>query len=120
MIVAVSGGEGGVTAAVEDPQNLKQLRAEFRGVDDAEAAEALRAAGLGTIDGDYVWVDADALRAAGDGSSGWTAEFYGMLAYAKTRGWTDADSTRVRAHIVRSLGAACPAAPRAAREDGQV
>lgn len=117
MIVAVSGGEGGVTATVEDAQNLKQLRAEFRGVDDAEAAEALRTSGLGTIDGDHVWLEADALRAAGDASSGWTADFYGMLAYAKTRGWTDDDSTRIRAHIVRSLRAPVAPRPSARRHD---
>jgi hypothetical protein len=102
MIVLVTGGAGGVTATVADPQNLRQLRAEFRGVDDAAAAEALRAAGLGTVDGDYVWLDAEALRAAGDGSSGWTVDFYAMLAYAKTRGWTNEDSSQVRAHVTRS------------------
>jgi hypothetical protein len=102
MIVLVTGGAGGVTATVADPQNLRQLHAEFRGVDDAAAAEALRAAGLGTVDGDHVWLDADALRAAGDGSSGWTVDFYAMLAYAKTRGWTNEDSSQVRAHVTRS------------------
>jgi hypothetical protein len=102
MIVLVTGGAGGATATIEDAQNLKQLRAELRGVDDAAAEEALRAAGLGTVDGEHVWLDADALRAAGDGSSGWTVDFYAMLAYAKTRGWTNEDSSRVRAHITRT------------------
>jgi hypothetical protein len=102
MIVLVTGAVGGVTATVEDPQNLRQLRAEFRGVDDAAAAEALRAAGLGTVDGDHVWLEADALRAAGDGSSGWTVDFYAMLAYAKTRGWTNDESTLIQAHVIRT------------------
>jgi hypothetical protein len=102
MIVLVTGGPGGVTATVEDPQNLRQLHAEFRAVDDATAAEALRAAGLGTVDGDLVWLEADALRAAGDGSSGWTVDFYAMLAYAKTRGWTTEDSSLIQAHVIRS------------------
>ena len=102
MIVLVTGGVGGATATVEDPQNLRQLRAEFRGVDDAAAAGALRAAGLGTIDGDHVWLDSDALRAAGDGSSGWTVDFYAMLAFAKTRGWTNEDSSKVQARIIRT------------------
>ena len=102
MIVLVTGEAGGVTATVADPQNLRQLHAEFRGVDDTAAAGALRAAGLGTVDGDHVWLDAEALRAAGDGSSGWTVDFYAMLAYAKTRGWTNEESTLIRAHIVRS------------------
>jgi hypothetical protein len=102
MFVLVADDGGVVRASVEDAQNLKQLRVEFRGVSDTQGAEALRAAGLGTVEDDHAWLIADALRAAGDGSSGWTADFYGMLAYAKTRGWTNADGSRVRAHIVRS------------------
>jgi hypothetical protein len=103
MFVLVTDDGGGVVrASVEDAYNLRQLRAEFRGVSDAQAGEALRVAGLGTVDGDYAWLIADALRAAGDGSSGWTADFYGMLAYAKTRGWTNAEDSQIRAHIVRS------------------
>ena len=102
MFVLVSGDRGNVRATVEDAQNLKQLHAELHGVDDDSAAEALRTAGLGRIDGDYAWLDADALKAAGDGSSGWTVDFYAMLAYAKTRGWTNDDESQVRAHIVRS------------------
>jgi hypothetical protein len=102
MIVLVTGGVDGATATVTDPRNLRQLHAEFRGVDDAAAGEALRTAGLGTVDGDHAWLEADALRAAGDGSSGWTVDFYAMLAYAKTRGWTNEDSSQVKAHIIRT------------------
>jgi hypothetical protein len=102
MFVLVANDGGVVRASVEDVHNMKQLRAEFRGVSDAQAAEALRIAGLGVVDGDEAWLVADALRAAGDGSSGWTADFYGMLAYAKTRGWMNGDGSQVRAHIVRS------------------
>ena len=102
MIVLVTGEAGGATATVTDARNLRQLHAEFRGVDDAAAAEALRTAGLGAVDGDQVWLDAEALRAAGDGTSGWTVDFYAMLAYAKTRGWTNEDSSKVQAHIIRS------------------
>jgi hypothetical protein len=102
MFVLVSGDGGSVRATVEDAQNLKQLHAEIRGVDDDAAAEALQAAGLGTIDGDHVWLDAEALKAAGDGSSGWTVDFYAMLAYAKTRGWTSDDQSQIRAHIIRT------------------
>ena len=102
MFVLVAEDGGVVRASVEDAHNLRQLRAEFRGVSDAQAGEALRVAGLGTVDGEYAWLIADTLRAAGYGSSGWTADFYGMLAYAKTRGWTNADGSQVRAHIARS------------------
>jgi hypothetical protein len=102
MFVLVTGEGGTVRATVQDAGNLRQLAAEFRGVDDAAAAEALRVAGLGRVDGDAVWLDAEALRAAGDGSPGWTADFFGMLAYAKTRGWANDDSSQVRAHVIRS------------------
>jgi hypothetical protein len=102
MFVLVTSDAGGTRATVEDAQNLKQLHAEFRGVDDATAAEALRTAGLGLVDGDYAWLDAETLKLAGDGSSGWTVDFYAMLAYAKTRGWTNDDQSQVRAHIIRA------------------
>jgi hypothetical protein len=102
MFVIVADDGGVVRASVEDAMNLRQLRVEFHGVTDEQAGEALRVAGLGSVDEDSAWLIADALRAAGDGSSGWTADFYGMLAYAKTRGWTNEDGSQVRAHIVRS------------------
>jgi hypothetical protein len=102
MIVLVADAGGVVRASVEDANNLRQLRVEFRGVSDAQADEALRAAGLGTVEGDHAWLVADSLRLAGDSSSGWAADFYGMLAYAKTRGWMNADGSQVRAHVVRT------------------
>jgi len=102
MFVLVAKEGGKVSATIQDAQNLRQLRAEFRGVNDEAAADALKEAGLGRVDGDVAWLDAGALREAGDGSTGWTADFYGMLAYAKTRGWTNDDSSQVRAHIVRT------------------
>jgi hypothetical protein len=101
MFVLVSGDGGSVRATVEDAQNLKRLHVEIRGVDDSAAAEALRTAGLGRIDGDRAWLDAEALKAAGDGSSGWTVDFYAMLAYAKTRGWMNDDQSQIRAHVIR-------------------
>jgi hypothetical protein len=102
VFVLVSGSDSEVQASVEDPGNLKQLHAEFRGVSDEAAAAVLAAAGLGTVDGDHAWLDAGALRAAGDGSAAWISGFDGMLAYAASKGWASEDGTRVRAHIVRS------------------
>jgi len=107
VFVLVSGSDGEARASVEDPGNLRQLHAEFRGVGDdvaaaAIAAAGLAAAGLGTVDGDHAWLDAGALRAAGDGSQKWDTGFDGMLAYAAGKGWTSEDGARVRAHIVRS------------------
>jgi hypothetical protein len=102
VFVLVSGSGGEVRASVEDPGNLKQLHAEFRGVSDDQVTAALTAAGLGSVDGEHAWLEAGALRAAGDGSEAWASRFDGMLAYAASKGWTSEDGARVRAHIVRS------------------
>lgn len=102
MFVLVTEESGEVRATVADAANLRQLHAEFRGVDDDRAAAALAAAGLGRVDGDHAWLDESALRAAGDGSAQWTAGFDGMLAYAAGKGWASPDGAAVRAHIVRS------------------
>lgn len=102
MFVLVSGSDDDVRASVEDPGNLKQLHAEFRGVSDDAAAAALAAAHLGAVEGDHAWLETAALRAAGDGSAAWASGFDGMLAYAAGKGWATEDGTRVRAHIVRS------------------
>jgi hypothetical protein len=42
------------------------------------------------------------LREAGDGSAAWAEQFDAMLGYAAAHGWTNADGTEVRAHIVRA------------------
>jgi hypothetical protein len=97
-----AGNRGEFRATVVDTANLRQLHAEFRGVDDAAAGTALTAAGLGAVDGDHAWLTVAALRAAGDGSADWLGGFDGMLKYAAGQGWTNADRSAVRAHIVRS------------------
>jgi hypothetical protein len=102
VFVLVSGSDGEALASVEDQGNLRQLHTEFRGVGDEAAAAAISDAGLGTVDGDHAWLDAGALRAAGDGSQAWVTAFDAMLAYAAGKGWTSEDGARVRAHIVRS------------------
>lgn len=102
MIVVVAADGDGVRAVVQDPQNLRQLHAEFQGVGDVGADQALRDARLGAVDGDHVWLDASALRAAGDGTADWNAQFDAMLRYAASKGWTDEQSGRVRAHIIRT------------------
>jgi hypothetical protein len=91
-----------VRATVADTANLRQLHAEFRGVDDAAAGAALAAAGLGTVDGDHAWLPVAELRAAGDGSARWLTDFDAMVAYAAGKGWGSADGSALRAHIVRT------------------
>jgi hypothetical protein len=102
MIVVVAADGDGVRAVVQDTQNLRQLHAEFQKVGDAEADRALHCAGLGAVAGDHVWLEPSALRAAGDGTADWNAQFDAMLRYAASKGWTDEQSGRVRAHIIRT------------------
>jgi hypothetical protein len=103
MFVLVSpGSQSRARAAVHDPQDLKQLRVEFRDVGDEAAGAALADAGLGAADGDHAWLEVSALRASGDGTADWGTRFDGMLRYAQSQGWTNDQLTRVRAHIVRT------------------
>jgi len=102
VLVSDAGDGNGVRATITEPENLKQLHAEFRRVDDETAARALRDTGIGVVDGDHAWLKTSALRAAGNGSAEWMAGFDAMLAYAASNGWASADGSQVRAHIVRS------------------
>jgi hypothetical protein len=104
MIAVVAKEDGAPRATVADPANLRQLHAEFRGVDDPAAADALRAAGLGTVREGHAWLSTAALRAAGDGSAEWTQRFDRMIAYAVGQGWVSADGSEVQAHIERMEG----------------
>jgi hypothetical protein len=89
------------TPTVQDVRNLRQLHVELDGVDDATGAAAIAEAGLGTVDGDHAWLDIARLRAEGDDTDGWRADFDAMIGYARTKGWVDGD--RVRAHLVRQV-----------------
>ena len=58
-------------------------------------------------DGEYVWLDIAAARAAGAEASddtGWADAYDAMIAYATTKGWTDDAGTHVRAHVEPSVG----------------
>jgi hypothetical protein len=89
-------------AEIADVQNLNQLHVEFRAVDGSAAADALAAAGLGTVQDGYAWLDVSALRAEGGGHRDWNDRFEAMLRYAQRNDWVDAGGTRIRAHIVRT------------------
>lgn len=102
MFVLVSADSGRILAEVKDAQNLNQLHVEFRQVEDSLAGDALAAAGLGTVEDGYAWLDISALRAAGKDAGDWNDRFEAMLRYARRNDWVDAAGTRVRAHIVRN------------------
>ena len=102
MFVLVSADSGRSLAEVKDVQNLNQLHVEFRQVEDSPAGDALAAAGLGTVEDGYAWLDISALRAVGKDADDWNHRFEAMLRYARRNDWVDAEGTRVRAHIVRN------------------
>lgn len=56
-------------------------------------------------DGEHVWLDVAVARRAGaeqTADEDWTAGYDGMIAYAASKGWIDADGTHVRAHVERT------------------
>lgn len=63
----------------------------------------LRAAGLGFVIDDHVWILADELERRGtvlSSNKDWSTGYGGMLAYARSKGWWDAERAAVRAHII--------------------
>lgn len=95
MIVRVTGAG----AAVEDVGNLRELRVDLDGPDDATARAALADAGLGELSDEHAWLSIAALRTAGNGDDEWLAGFADMIRFAEREGWVSGD--RVRAHVVR-------------------
>jgi hypothetical protein len=71
----------------------------------AQLAAGIERAELGELlpDGEHVMVAVDAVRRLADGrvGPGWPDDLAKMIDYAAGKGWTDADRTRVRAHIER-------------------
>lgn len=85
---------------VQGADDLKSLAVELHG--EGSAADVSRTlAGLGTYDGEHVWLDVAALRdAAGEGQGpDWRQGYEGMIAYARSKGWTDDRGAHVRAHV---------------------
>lgn len=52
-------------------------------------------------DGEHVWIDIAVARTIGAQATDdeWPGKFDGMIAYAASKGWTDAAGTHVRAHV---------------------
>lgn len=78
-------------------------------VADAGTDLAAGLGALGTVDagGEHVWLDIDALRSAAAATlpeetrAEWAEGYDGMIAYATSKGWTDATGRAVRAHVER-------------------
>ncbi len=92
------------TAALSDPDDLERFSVRALGAPDPEVLAAVlaetrtgRLAGSGDA-----YVDPDAVRrlARGAAGEGWDERFAAMLAFAATKGWTDASDGSVQGHVV--------------------
>lgn len=90
--VSVSG------VALGDVDNFRAFAVVVEG--EADLGEGL--GGLGVVDGDHVFFDAEAVKGlAGERAAGeWGDNFDKMIEFARSKGWVDG-AGRVRAHIER-------------------
>jgi hypothetical protein len=74
----------------------------FAVVVEGEQDLGVRLAGLGVVEGEHVYFDAEAVKGlAGERASGeWGVGFDRMVEFARSKGWVDG-AGRVRAHIER-------------------
>ena len=100
MFVRLS-GPGGQAELVE-PSDCKRFHVEYgvAGADPADVAAALGAWADGAVDG-HVWIRVEAVRSAAVGRVGsdWEADFDGMLAFARTKGWLNDAGDAIAAHV---------------------
>jgi hypothetical protein len=93
------------TVVLEEPADCGRFHVAVRGSADALALdEALRAQGVGSVDGDgeaLVRVDAVRRLAAGAVDDTWEPAFAAMLDYAGSKGWLSDDGASIRAHVER-------------------
>jgi len=98
--LAASGGP-----SLEEPADCTRFHVEAPTLDTAEVGARLGEAGTaeGAPEG-HVWVDVAWVRAQAEGRvpEGWAEEFDGMLAYATKKGWLDAESRAIQAHVVEA------------------
>jgi hypothetical protein len=90
--------------ALDDVDRLDRLHAECPGPLASMATGPLCRA---DEDGEHVWLDIAAARAAGAAASadqGFGDRFDAMIEFATSKGWTDDAGTHVRAHIERTGG----------------
>jgi hypothetical protein len=88
---------------LDEPDDCTRFHVQVgEGVDDVGAR--LSAASAGTMaDDDHAWVHVAAVRrlATGHVAEDWSTRFDAMLAYARSKGWLDADGSAIRAHLER-------------------
>lgn len=90
-------------ARLREAETLTELAVH---TDLAGPALATALEGYGELDGDHVWLDRNALIAAGPDRDDWREKAHAMLEGAAAHGWASPAGTHVRAHIVRANGSA--------------
>lgn len=88
------------TAEVADADNLRALDVAADGNAPEAIDAALRASGLGRLDGEHAWLAPEHLLTAARGERGddWVDAFEGMIAYARSKGWAN-EAGEIRAHL---------------------
>ena len=109
MIVEVVGGaDERPEVRVVDTDDLTSLHLALGQVTDEEADEALRAAGLGRVEGETGHLDTAALRAAAepaDAPSDWGRQWDAMVDHARSKGWVTDDGASLQVHVESAAGA---------------
>jgi len=86
---------------IADPETLSSFSV-LSALAPSEIDAALRAAGLGHVRDGHAWVSADALEsraAALVSDPEWPARYRGMVDFAVSHGWWDAEHALIRAHL---------------------
>ncbi len=104
MIVEVLGPDD---VRVVDVDDLHRLHLALGVVETAEADAALRAAGLGRLEGEDGVLDVVALRAVAEPQAtvpDWAAGWESMLSYATGKGWLVDDGAGLQVHVESAAG----------------
>ena len=100
MIVVLGPGPDGPVLGLERAGELDRFHLEVR-APGADLDAALRAAGLGGVEGERAGIEVAGLRelAGPARDPEWEAGLEGMVAFAASRGWTRGSA--LRAHVER-------------------
>jgi hypothetical protein len=89
------------TVTLVDPGDFRGFHVAVAGGDTDDGRLAAVLAPHGRLDGDHAWISTDAVIALAGAAADddWQAGFDGMVAYARDKGFLDADGTAIRAHL---------------------
>lgn len=105
MFVKIEGDPATPLVSIEEPDDCTRLHVSADDLDDSVAGSAVARAGLGSPgEPGHLWLDVTALRKrarAATAATDWDDRFDAMIAYARSKGWTDPTGELVAAHISR-------------------